>query len=77
MNDGEFEERLIAEWAKHRAEGRRRGFDDRGEWTDAPEWVHDEVCEWVRRDSAWRLLIGVRLANRAVEKYESTLGETR
>lgn len=70
MNDN-FEDRLLAEWAKHRAEGARRGIDERHDWQDAPEWAHAEADEWTRRDSAWRLLIGVRLANRAIDQYEA------
>ena len=70
MSDS-FEDRLLVEWAKHRAEGARRSIDERHDWQSAPEWAHSEAEEWVRQDSAWRLLIGVRLANRAIERYEA------
>ena len=70
MSD-DFEDRLLAEWAKHRAEGARCGIDHRHDWQNAPQWAHDEAEAWQRQDSAWRLLIGVRLANRAIERYET------
>lgn len=46
-------EMMITEWAKHRAEGKRKGIDSRHEWQTAPEWAHREADEWVRRDEAW------------------------
>lgn len=70
MSDS-FEDRLLAQWAEHRAEGARRGIDQRHDWKIPPEWAQAEAEEWVRQDSAWRLLIGVRLANRAIEQYEA------
>lgn len=74
MSD-DFEDRLLAEWAKHRAEGSRRGIDQRHDWQTAPSWAHDEAEAWQRQDSAWRLLIGVRLADRAIEQYETGDGQ--
>ena len=39
---------LLTEWAKHRAEGIRKGFDQRHEWgPGAPEWAHRECDKCV------------------------------
>ena len=61
---------MLAEWVKHRAEGRRKGIDVRHDWQTAPEWAHDEAQKWQRQDEAWRLLIGMRLADDAIRAIE-------
>ena len=61
-------EMMIAEWAKHRAEGKRKGIDSRHEWQTAPEWAHREADEWLRGDEAWWLLVGTRLADEAIRE---------
>lgn len=70
MSD-DFMRMLLAEWSRHRAEGARHGIDDRHDWGNAPEWAHAEATEWERMDSAWRLLIGARLAADAIQEYEN------
>lgn len=33
--------------------------DCRHEWETAPDWAHKEADEWVAKDAAFRLLIGI------------------
>ena len=62
---------LLTEWAKHRAEGIRKGFDQRHEWGPcAPEWAHRECDKWVAMDEAHRLIVGTRLADDAIRQRE-------
>ena len=65
-------EKMVQQWAKHRDEGRRKGIDRRHEWQTPPEWANREADEWLALDSAWRLLIGSRLAELAIELAESS-----
>lgn len=59
---------MIDLWVKHRIEGRRKGIDSRDDWQSAPEWAHLEADQWVREDAAWRLLVGIHLADAAIEQ---------
>lgn len=63
-------DRLLAMWADHRAEGRRKGFDQRDSWQSAPEWAHMEADEWVRKDLAFQNIIGTRLAYQALLDFQ-------
>lgn len=57
---------MIQAWAKHQK--------------DKPQGTEENLCdvdhlrrrmdEWQKQDSGWRLLIGVRLANRALEAVQ-------
>ena len=66
---------LLTEWAKHRAEGKRKGINSRHGWKTAPEWAHREANEWVAQDEAWRLLVGARLADDAIRAKEGCTDE--
>lgn len=63
---------LLKVWAEHRAVGRAKGIDSRDNWQTAPEWAHAEADWWVRTDLALRGLVGMRLADTAIEDYERT-----
>lgn len=63
-------EMLLTEWAKHRAEGKRRGIDQRHEWGQAPDFAYRDADAWVRQDEAWRLIVGTRLADEAIRAHE-------
>lgn len=63
-------ETMLEAWAKHRAEGKRKGIDKRDEWYSAPDYAYEEAKEWVQQDSAFRLIIGMSLANEAIYEYE-------
>lgn len=65
-------EQMLTQWAKHREEGRAKGIDARHDWEDAPEWAHHEATEWQGQDSAWRRLIGGRMADDAIRAMEGT-----
>ncbi len=74
MNIDSTTNSLISMWAKHCAEGKAKGIDDRHEWQTAPEWAYLEADEWVRRDQALRMLIGTQLADQALREFQNSAG---
>ena len=70
MNNIDLTDRMLAVWAEHRAEGRAKGLDQAYAWQSPPEYMCTLADAWTRRDEAWRLIIGARLASEAIAEHE-------
>lgn len=66
---------LVDMWAKEYAQGVARGYDKADEWQSPPDYAIAKANEWERSMAAWRLIVGVNLANEALDAALTVEGE--